>query len=158
MTTVAALMRTQQGYSNTFPAQPTPSALKSLIETNGLAITTLQNAVEPLEDAAYRGIDDPGDAGAIPVAASGCVQIVTEDPETRTLAAPAFIGQILDIIFDTDGGDCVITVANGINDDGEDEITLTDAGNHVRLCGVAVGAAEEWRLVVNNGATLGGGD
>ena len=99
-------------------------------------------------------IADPGDAGAIPVAASGHCLLTTADAETRTLADPTSDGQELLIALDTDGGDCVITAASAINQTGNNTITLDDAGDVIRLVAIEVGANKRWRVVVNDGCTL----
>jgi predicted RecA/RadA family phage recombinase len=97
---------------------------------------------------------DPGNAGAIPADYSGSVQIVTAAGETRTLANPAFVGQMLAISMKTDAGDCVIAVAAAFNQTGNNRITLNDAGDTVVLVGIESGANKRWRVMVNDGATL----
>ncbi len=96
-------------------------------------------------------IADPGDGGAIPVATSGNVQIVTAGAETRTLAIPTFVGQILLLQMKTDGGDAVITVASAIDEAGHLTITLDDVGDYVLLVGVQAGAAKAWRVAASMG-------
>ena len=99
-------------------------------------------------------IADPGNAGAIPVTASGHVDIVTTAAQTRTLAAPSFTGQQLLIGMQTDGGDCVITCATTVNQTGNNTITLNDAGDAVLLVGKVNGANKRWSVVSNDGAAL----
>jgi len=99
-------------------------------------------------------IADPGNAGAIPVTDSGHVDIVTTGAQTRTLAAPTAVGQLLEISLKTDGGDCVITCATTINQTGNTTITLNDAGDAVLLMGKANGANIRWSVVSNDGAAL----
>jgi len=99
-------------------------------------------------------VSDPGNAGAIPVTRSGSVAIVTAGAETRTLAIPAAITQILTLYFKTDGGDCVVTVAAAINAAGNNTITLNDAGDSITLRGIHNGTALAWRVMVNDGCTL----
>ena len=99
-------------------------------------------------------IADPGATGAIPVTDSGTCEIVTAAAETRTLAAPTYVGQVLSLCMKTDGGDCVITVATAINQTGNNTITLNDAGDTILLVGVQNGANKAWRVVVNDGCTL----
>ena len=108
------------------------------------------NHYGPLNNA----IADPGDAEAIPVTASGSVAIETAGAETRTLAAPSFVGQELLVYMKTDGGDGVITCATGVNQTGNNTITMNDAGDVVRLAAVESGANLRWRVVVNDGCTL----
>ena len=108
------------------------------------------NHYGPLNNA----VADPGNAGAIPVTASGYVPIVTAGAETRTLAAPSFVGQELLLYMKTDGGDAVITCATGVNQTGNNTITMNDAGDTIRLVAVESGANKRWRVVVNDGCTL----
>lgn len=100
-------------------------------------------------------IADPGNAGAIPVTNSGSVQIVTAGAETRTLAVPTVVGQMLAISMKTDGGDAVITVAAAFNAAGNTTITLNDAGDTVVLVGIEIGGNKRWKLISNDGAALG---
>ena len=99
-------------------------------------------------------IADPGAAGAIPVTASGHVDIVTAAAETRTLAAPSFAGQELLVSMKTDGGDCVITCVTTVNQTGNNTITLNDAGDAVLLVGKVSGTNKRWSVVSNDGAAL----
>jgi predicted RecA/RadA family phage recombinase len=99
-------------------------------------------------------ITDPGASGAIPVTGNGSVQIVSAGAETRTLAAPSFVGQELLLCMKTDGGDCVITCATGINQTGNNTITMNDAGDSIRLNAIQNGANIRWRVVYNDGCTL----
>ncbi len=97
---------------------------------------------------------DPGNAGAIPVAADGHVDIVTAGAETRTLAAPTTAGQMLLIGMKTDGGDCVITCATTVNQTGNNTITLNDAGDAIVLVAKVNGANKRWSVLSNDGAAL----
>ena len=99
-------------------------------------------------------VTDPGAAGAIPVTDSGTCQIVTAAAETRTLAAPTDVGQVLALSMKTDGGDCVITCATTVNQTGNNTITLNDAGDSVLLVAKANGTNKRWSLVANDGASL----
>lgn len=99
-------------------------------------------------------IADPGDAGALPVAGSGVVGLVSADAETRTLADPSFAGQELTLAFKTDGGDVVVTAATAVNQTGNNTVTFADAGDAVVLQAVPLGDGLVWRVVVNDGAAL----
>ncbi|MBK7782329.1 MAG: hypothetical protein IPJ58_16455 [Ardenticatenia bacterium] len=99
-------------------------------------------------------IADPGNAGAIPVTASGRVAIVSAGAETRTLAVPTIVGQRLLIYMKTDGGDAVITVAAAINATGNTIITLNDAGDAIELVAVENGSNKRWVVAFNSGAAL----
>lgn len=100
-------------------------------------------------------IPDPGNAGAIEVNRSGYCELTSAGAETRTLADPTFRGQILDLVFVSDGGDCVVTAASPVNQTGNNTITFTDVGEHTRLVG-AYNATDgwEWKTIVNDGAAL----
>ena len=104
--------------------------------------------------AATNAITDPGNAGAIAVTANGVCNITTAGAETRTLAIPTYVGQELMIGLDTDGGDCVITVASAINQTGNNTITLNDAGDNIFLKARTVGGTRRWSVVSNDGCTL----
>jgi predicted RecA/RadA family phage recombinase len=122
------------------------------------ADTTVRVRLDGIASAASNpitaNIADPGNAGAIPVIASGHVDIVTAAAETRTLAAPSFEGQQLLVGMKTDGGDCVITVATTINQTGNNTVTLNDAGDAVLLVGKVNGGNVRWSVVANDGAVL----
>ena len=100
-------------------------------------------------------IPDPGNAGTIDVSRSGYLELTTAAAETRTLPDPTFRGQIIDLVFITDGGNCVVTSDSAVNQTGNNTITFTDVGEHTRLVG-AWNATDgwEWKTVVNDGAAL----
>jgi predicted RecA/RadA family phage recombinase len=97
---------------------------------------------------------DPGNAGAIPVTDSGHCDLVTTGAQTRTLAAPTYLGQLLLVSLKTDGGNCVITCATTVNQTGNNTITLDDAGDAILLVAKANGANKRWSVVSNDGCTL----
>jgi len=99
-------------------------------------------------------ISDPGDGVAIPVTASGYVNLVSAGAETRTVAVPTFEGQLLQLNFKTDGGNCVVTTATGANQTGNNTLTFADAGDHILLQGAILGANLVWRIVANDGVGL----
>ena len=99
-------------------------------------------------------IADPGDAGAIPVTASGTCPLVTAGAETRTLAIPTQVGRMLSLAFKTDGGNCVITVASPVNQANNNTLTFADAGDQLLLVAIDEGAALAWRIVCNDGVAL----
>lgn len=99
-------------------------------------------------------VADPGAAGAIAVTGNGSVQLVSVAAETRTLAAPGYVGQKLSLCLKTDGGDVVVTCATGLNQAGNNTATFNDAGDLLELLAVQVGSAKRWRVAVNDGATL----
>ena len=97
---------------------------------------------------------DPGNGGAIPVTDSGHCDLVTTGAQTRTLAAPTYLGQLLLVSLKTDGGNCVVTCATTVNQTGNNTITLDDAGDAVLLAAKANGANKRWSVVSNDGAAL----
>jgi hypothetical protein len=99
-------------------------------------------------------IADPGTGLAIPVTASGVCEITSAGAETRTLAIPTRVGQKLVLVVDVDGGSCVITSAQPINQTGNNTITMNDVADFIELTAVKVGAALRWRVVANDGAVL----
>lgn len=97
---------------------------------------------------------DPGASKAIPVDCSGTVSLVTAAAETRTLAAPTFVGQELVLNFKTDGGDCVVTCATTVNAAGNNTVTFSAAGASVHLRAVEVGTNLRWKAIFNEGGVL----
>jgi predicted RecA/RadA family phage recombinase len=117
---------------------------------SGGVATVTSNQYGPLNNA----IADPGNAGAIPVVASGVCPLVSTAAQTRTLAAPAFAGQELSLGFKTDGGDIVIACATCFNLTGNNRLTFANAGEYVRLQAVEAGANLRWRVVSQDGGTF----
>ncbi len=138
---------------NTFMGFAVGGALETdeTVRIDLIGVATVTNTIH---NALTAVIEDPGAAGAIPVADSGHVDIVTAAAETRTLAAPASIGELLLLSMKTDGGNCVITCATGLNQAGNNTITMDDAGDSILLVGIASGANKRWRVVYNDGCTL----
>lgn len=100
-------------------------------------------------------VRDPGDGGAIPVQDQNIViNLVTGGAETRTLAAPKVEGQRLQLNFKTDGGDCVLTCATGVNQTGNDTLTFADAGDIIELVAGRSGDNLRWRVALNDGVAL----
>jgi len=129
--------------------------------TPGLRVGTLLSRTEILVDPNAYGEDvgnpiaDPADAGAIPVGeGSGSVPLVSAGAETRTIADPVYAGQILNLGFHTDGGDCVVTTASPVNQTGNNTLTFADVGDNIVLIGSPDGADIEWRVLANDGVGL----
>tara|TARA_R110000824_G_C14685056_1_gene620726 strand:+ start:69 stop:413 length:345 start_codon:yes stop_codon:yes gene_type:complete len=94
-------------------------------------------------------IDDPGASGAIPVPLSHFqVNLVTATGESRTMGAPAFLGQRCLLAFKTDGGNATITIATTVNIAGNNTIIFTAIGQVVYMIGVSAGANFRWRTVL----------
>lgn len=100
-------------------------------------------------------LTDPGTAAAIPVTRSASVAITSAGAETNTLAIPAFVGQTLSLYLDTDtSGARVVTSAQRINQAGNTIMTLTEAGDFIKLEGITIGGALRWQVVSNDGVAL----
>ena len=100
-------------------------------------------------------LSDPGNAGALTVPkAHVSVALVTAGAETRTMAAPSFLGQRALLAFKTDGGDAVVTIATTVNQTGNNTLTFADAGDMISLVGCQSGANLRWRVVANDGVAL----
>jgi hypothetical protein len=93
-------------------------------------------------------IPDPGDAGRIDVRQSGVVNLVSGAAgETRTIAAPRFVGQRILLNFDTDGGGAIaVTVSAYINAEEDNTITFNDAAESIELVGVTVAGVLRWTV------------
>jgi len=133
----------------------------SVVETNTINETTAGSGVTIdsllVKDGQAQGTDitDPGDAGAIAVTRSGSVSLVTAGPaETRTLAIPTAIGQVITLFLQTDGGDCAITVASAINVAGNTVITFDTVNERITLLAYHNGVALAWTVLANDGAAL----
>lgn len=122
--------------------------------TTGTGLSTFSGPVAA--GATAWAITDPGDAGAIPVTSSGVCNLTSGvSGETRTVAAPTFVGQTLTLCVDVDGGgDIAVDFAGDIDDSGNDIWTAGDAGDTVHVIGVHIGGSLRWRLLVNLGGAL----
>ncbi len=127
------------------------AATDEVVRLDLIGVAALTNTVH---NALTADLTDPGDTGAIPVTDSGKCDLVTAGAETRTLAAPTYVGQMLLLSLKTDGGDCVITCATTINQTGNNTIMMDDAGDALLLVAKANGANKRWSVVSNDGCTL----
>ena len=144
--------------SNAQAAASTYKQLGKVVKAAADADTTVRVVLNGLVSTSVNplaaGIADPGASGAIPVTASGYVDIVTAAAEARTIAAPTSKGQQLLLSMKTDGGDCVVTVASTVNQAGNNTITFNDAGDAVLLVAKTNGANIRWSVAMNDGAVL----
>ncbi len=99
-------------------------------------------------------IADPGDAGAIPVTHSGGCALVSAGAETRTIAAPTFRGQRIELWCDTYGGDIVITAAAAINVANNNTMTFGAVSEAIVLVAVTVGGTLVWQVSGNDNVGL----
>lgn len=102
-------------------------------------------------------IADPGHGNAIPVTFNGvCNMTSGASGQTRSIVAPTFEGQVINLTMDVDGGgDIVVTVSAAYDQTPHTTITFNDAGDWAQLVGVRIAGALRWRLVNQNGCTLG---
>ena len=97
---------------------------------------------------------DPGNGGDITQSKGiEVVDITTAGAETRVLKNPSNSGCLTLRMFE-DGGDCVITAEDAINQAGNNVITLGDSGDCVILSGVRSSAGHRYQVLANDGATL----
>ena len=106
-------------------------------------------AVEPVI------IPDPGSAGTIDTSHSGYCELTSAAAETRTLADPVYRGQVIDLVFISDLGDITMTASSPVNQTGNNTLTFSDIGEHIRLVGF-YNATDgwEWRVIANDGVVL----
>lgn len=138
---------------------PVGSCVKAAAATDEQGLLLLNEYLEGTPEAGGAAglgneIADPGDAGAIPITATGHVNIVTAGAETRTLAAPTQVGQQLLLSMKTDGGDAVVTVATTVNQTGNNTLTFADAGDAILLIAKQNGANVRWFAASNDGVGL----
>jgi hypothetical protein len=119
------------------------------IGSNKWLVLPMNGTVTATVSAITTAIADPGNAGAIPVTGSGYVPLVSAGAETRTLAAPTFIGQELLIYFKTDGGTIVLTCATTLNEAGNNTLTFAEDGQAVRITAVEQAGNLRWRCLVD---------
>lgn len=82
-------------------------------------------------------LEDPGNGKTIRVDGDLLMcEMVSAAAETRTLAAPTKPGIQFVLRMLTDGGDIVVTAANGFNVEGDTVATFADAGDLLPLISV----------------------
>lgn len=96
-------------------------------------------------------IADPGNGGAIPVTASGVVNLACgAGAETRTIAIPTFNGQSMLIHMSTNGGGAItLTASQAINGVGDTNMVFASVRDMVKLEGVEVGGALRWSVTAS---------
>jgi len=101
-------------------------------------------------------INDPGDGGTIfvPLHNNLVCTLNTAGAETRIMGSPRFPGQSAILLFNTDGGDAVVTIAATVNQTGNNTLTFADAGDFIELRGALLTGALKWREVANDGVAL----
>lgn len=100
-------------------------------------------------------IGDPGNGGAILVINSGVCMLTSAGAETRTIAAPGWVGQQIGIISDVNGGTVTITASAAINQAGNTHMAFAQVSDFILLIGVkANGGVLKWRVAANDGVAL----
>lgn len=99
-------------------------------------------------------ITDPGDAGAVPVTGDGVCAMTSAGAETRTIAAPGYLGQEISLIDDTHVGNIVVTSATAVNQAGNNTLTFGAAADACTLKAMTVGGSLVWRITLNDGVAL----
>lgn len=101
---------------------------------------------------------DPGNAGAIPVTEVDAICLLTTAApgETRTLAAPAWLGQKLQIGHDVlaGGGTVATTVATAIDQTGGTQIDMNAAGDVIKLEATRIAGVLAWRIAFNESCAI----
>ena len=104
---------------------------------------------------APKGMADPGNAGRINVTKDLQIcEMVSVAAETRTLVDPTKAGIRFVLRMLTDGGDIVVTAANGLNVTGNTVATFNDASDILSLVSVSTSSGYRWQVLVNTGVSL----
>lgn len=105
-------------------------------------------------------LNDPGAGGLIdPFGDLQICELTTSAAESRTLANPTKAGIRLTLRMKTDGGDCTITVGNGVNVDGDTQAVFANVGDQLELISVSTETGFRWEVLVNTGpAALSGAE
>lgn len=102
---------------------------------------------------AAKQMADPGNAGTIRVTQDlQILEMVTTGAETRTLANPTKAGIRFVLRLLTDGGDAVVTAANGLNVTGNTQATFADAGDLLELISTSHTTGYRWEILINTGS------
>lgn len=144
--TTTSTANTFMGFAAAAAASGDATVRVRLIQTSAVSVTIHMDLTNL--------ITDPGAAGAIPVTDSGTCPLVTAVAETRTLADPTDVGQLLALCLSVDGGNCVVTAASAVNQTGNNTLTFDNAGEAIVLHAIDVAAAPKWRVVSNDGVGL----
>lgn len=100
---------------------------------------------------ADKGMPDPGNAGTIRVTEDLQIcEMVSTTAETRTLANPTKSGIRFVLRLMTDGGDVVVTAANGFNAAGNTVATFADASDLLSLISVQHTTGYRWEIAEGN--------
>ena len=98
-----------------------------------------------------KSMTDPGDGGLIHVTEDLQIcEMVSAAAETRTLDNPTKPGIRFILRLMTDGGNVVVTAANGFNAAGETEATFADASDLLSLISVTHTSGYRWEIMEGN--------
>lgn len=105
---------------------------------------------------ASKQLKDPGDAGTIRFTEDLQIcEMVSTTTETRTLAAPTKPGIRAIIRLLTDGGDVVVTAAEGYDTGLDTAATFADASDLLSMISVTTSTGYRWQILEGNiGVTL----
>jgi hypothetical protein len=99
-------------------------------------------------------LTDPGNGGTIRVTGDLMIcEMVSVAAETRTLAAPTKSGIRFVLRLMTDGGDIVVTIANGLDSAGETIATFNDASDMLSMISAETTTAGTFRWERDDGNT-----
>lgn len=130
-------------------------AADTVAEVTSAAGVTVDGLLIKDGSARIATVADPGTGAAIPVTASASIAITQNGSETNTLAIPTFRGQTLTLFVDTDtSGARVITSSHRINQAAQTVITMSDAGDCIKLEAITIGGALRWQVIANDGCVL----
>jgi hypothetical protein len=107
-----------------------------------------------LNEIAFDEIDDPGNAGAIPVECSGECGMTSSGADTRTLPDPTFVGQVLALLHKVDGGSIAITAAHDFDQATHNVITMSEVEDYIVLRSTRLAGGLRWRVIANDGCVL----
>lgn len=141
-------------FSVTDATEATSTTAASMKTAGGLAVVKDARFGAAINFKGMIPIADGGNSSAIPVAFSGYCPLVTAGAETRTLADPVAVGQVIVLSLKTDLGDAVVTVASPINQTGNNTLTFADVGDSWMGIAVEDGGDKEWREFQNDGVAL----
>jgi len=100
---------------------------------------------------AEHAMPDPGNGGTIRVTEDlQILEMVSAGAETRTIAAPTKPGLRFVLRLMTDGGDVVVTAAEGLNPDGDTVATFADASDILQLMSVSTATGFRWEVTEGN--------
>lgn len=133
------------------------------VDTNPV-MTLAQALAAPFNGTVQSGVTmpqpytDPGTGVAVPVPNSWHASVpltIGAGAETNTLAAPAFVGQVMTITADVVGaGTRAITASAAINQAGNTIMTFAQVRDSITLKGVQVAGVKVWQVISNDGVAL----